>query len=377
MKRGFFWTLMLACGAALMDLDLSLSAQPKPSQSDMSIDAKAKVEAIASLARGLKDEYVFPDIGDKVAKMLEERSARGEYDSVTNAKGFSDVLTKQMQEIAKDKHLRFLYNAQVLPAVLPSAKPGEGPPPDARQLLRLRRNNYEFEKVEHLSGNIGYLKLNAFVEAERGGGVAAGAMAFLANTDALIIDLRQNGGGEPSMLALLASYFFSGPVHLNDLAYRINGTREYDVSQTWTQPYVPGQRYLDRDVYILTSGQTFSAAEEFTYDLQALRRATVVGETTAGGANPGGPYRVADHFYAAMPRGHSINPVTKTNWEGKGIEPDVKVPEQDALKTAQRLALEHLVKKTTDEQSLAALKRALANLGGPSPSPLPKREGED
>ena len=377
MKRGFFWTLMLACWAGLVDLDLSLSAQPKPSQPDMSIDAKAKVEAIASLARGLKDEYVFPDIGDKVAKMLEERSVRGEYDSVTNAKGFSDVLTKQMQEIAKDKHLRFLYNAQVLPAVLPSAKPGEGPPPDARQLLRLRRNNYEFEKVEHLSGNIGYLKLNAFVEAERGGGVAAGAMAFLANTDALIIDLRQNGGGEPSMLALLGSYFFSGSVHLNDLAYRISGTRDYHVTQTWTQPYVPGQRYLDKEVFILTSARTFSAAEEFTYDLQALRRATVVGETTAGGANPGGPYRVTDHFYAAMPRGHSINPVTKTNWEGKGIEPDVKVPEQDALKTAQRLALEHLVKKTTDEQSLAALKRALANLGGPSPSPLPKREGEN
>jgi len=362
MKRGFFWTLMLACGAGLVDLDSSVPAQPKPNQPDMAIDAKAKAEAIASLSRGLKDEYVFPDLGDKVARMLEERSARGEYDSVTNAKAFTELLTKQMQEIAKDKHLRFLYSAQVLPAVLPSAKPGEEPPPDARQLVRLRRNNYEFEKVEHLSGNIGYLKVNAFLDAERGGGVAAGAMAFLANTDALIIDLRQNGGGEPSMLALLASYFFSGSVHLNDLAYRISGTRDYQVTQTWTQPYVPGQRYLDKAVFILTSARTFSAAEEFTYDLQALRRATVVGETTAGGANPGGPYRVTDHFYAAMPRGHSINPVTKTNWEGKGIEPDVKVPEQDALKTAQRLALEHLIKNTTDEQALAALNRALTTL---------------
>src|SRR5262245_17010541 len=339
-----------------------LTAQPTPDQPDLSIDAKVTAESIASLATGLKEEYVFPDVGERVARMLEERSARGEYRSVTGAKAFSDLLTRQMQEIAHDKHLRFIYSARVLPAVLPSPTPATMPPPDARQLHRLRMSNYEFERVERLSGNIGYLKVNAFVDAERGGGVAAGAMAFLANTDALIIDLRQNGGGEPSMLALLASYFFSGPVHLNDLAYRVKGTRDYDITQTWTQPYVPGQRYLDREVYFLVGGQTFSAAEEFTYDLQALRRATVVGQTTAGGANPGGPYRISDHFYAAMPRGHSINPVTKTNWEGTGIAPDVSVTEKDALTAAQRLALQHLIKKATDEQSLAALNRALAAL---------------
>jgi C-terminal processing protease CtpA/Prc len=125
---------------------------------------------------------------------------------------------------------------------------------------------------------------------------------------------------------------------------------------------VPGQRYIDKEVYILTSPRTFSAAEEFTYDLQALKRVTVVGETTAGGANPGGPYRLGDHFYAAMPRGHSINAVTKSNWEGKGIEPDVKVPEARALKTAHRIALQHLIEKTTDPQALGSLKQALATL---------------
>jgi len=340
----------------------SLTAQPTPNQPDLTIDAKAITDAIASLTKGLREEYVFPDVGDKVARMLEERHARGEYRSVTSAKAFGDALTTQMQEVAHDKHLRVVYSARVLPAVLPSPTPDSMPPPDARQLQRLRTSNYEFEKVERLAGNIGYLKVNAFVDAERGGGVAAGAMAFLANTDALIIDLRQNGGGEPSMLALLASYFFSGSVHLNDLAYRVKGTRAYAITQTWTQPYVPGQRYLDREVYILVSGQTFSAAEEFTYDLQALRRATVVGEATAGGANPGGPYRISDHFYAAMPRGHSINPVTKTNWEGTGIAPDVGAPAKDALTAAQRLALQHLIKTATDEQSLAVLNRALAAL---------------
>jgi hypothetical protein len=328
----------------------------------MPVDARTKTETIASLARGLRDAYVFPDLAERVAAMLEERHARGEYASTTSAIAFCDLVTKQMLEISRDKHLRLIYSSRDLPSSMPAPRPGAVPPPSARMLLQLRMSNYQFEKVERLRGNVGYLKVNAFVDAERGGAVAAGAMAFLANTDALIIDLRQNGGGEPSMVALLASYFFSGPVHLNDLAFRLEGTKDYDVTQVWTLPHLPGQRYLDKELYILTSPRTFSAAEEFTYDLQALKRATIVGETTAGGANPGGPYRLGDHFYAAMPRGHSINPVTKTNWEGKGIEPDVRVPEADALKMAHRQALQHLIEKTTDPQAVASLRQALATL---------------
>jgi hypothetical protein len=327
----------------------------------MSIDANTRTEVIASLAKGLRDAYVFADVGEKVAAMLQARNARGEYNSVLSAAAFSDLVTKQMFEATKDKHLRLMYSSRALPSI-PPFKPGVLPPPSARELLQRRANNYEFEKVEHLSGNVGYVKLNAFMDAARGGGVVAGAMAFLANTDALIIDLRQNGGGEPSMVALLASYFFSDGVHLADLAYRLEGTRDYDTTQMWTSAYVPGERYVDKDVYILTSKRTFSAAEEFTYDLQALKRAVVVGETTAGGANPVAPYRLTEHFYAGIPRGHSINPVTKTNWEGKGITPDVEVPEVDALKTARRLALQRLIDKTTDSQTAASLKRALASL---------------
>lgn len=146
----------------------------------------------------------------------------------------------------------------------------------------MKKDNYGFEKVERLSGNIGYLKLTGFADAERGGDTVAGAMAFLANTDALIIDLRENHGGTPEMVDLLASYFFSGDrsVHLNDLSWRKEGTREHDVQQWWTLPYVPGRRYVNKEVYILTSHNTPSAAEEFTYDLKALKRVTVVGETT-------------------------------------------------------------------------------------------------
>ena len=164
------------------------------------------------------------------------------------------------------------------------------------------------------------------------------------------------------MFALLVSYFVTGDVHVIDFAFRIAGTRDYNVRQTWTLPYVSGRRYVDKEVYILTSQRTFSIAEAFTDVLQSLKRATVVGETTGGGANGGGPYRIGDHFFVSMPMAHFDNALTKTNWEGKGIAPDIKVPEKDALSTAQRLALRHLVEKTTDQQALAVLKQALATL---------------
>jgi C-terminal processing protease CtpA/Prc len=328
------------------------------------MDAKTRAETIASLTKALRAAYVFPDVGDAVAQMLEERNARGEYNSITSAKAFSELLTKQMRDTAHDKHLAFGYVSEVLPP-MPVSKAGEPPPsPCAECELRsARARNYGFETAERLGGNVGYLKFNGFVDAEGGDAVAAGAMALLANTDALIIDLRENHGGGPSMFAFLASYFFSKPVHLMDLVWRRAGTTDYNITPTWTLPYVPGHRYVANEVYVLTSERTFSVAEAFTDALKTQKRATVVGETTGGGANGGGPYRISDHFFAGMPMGHLDNPATKTNWEGKGIEPDIKVPEKDALQTAQRLALQHLVEKTTDQQALASLKQALATLG--------------
>jgi len=295
--------------------------------------------------------------------MLEERNIRGEYDAITSAKALSALLSQQMSETAHDKHLGLAYSAGILPA-LPVSIAGEPPPsPDPpAELRQARANNYGFERVERLGGNIGYLKFDAFVDAEGGNAVAAGAMAFVANTDALILDLRENGGGGPSMFALLASYFFQDRVHLIDLSWRIAGTTDYSIRETWTVPSVPGQRYIDKTVYILTSQRTFSVAEALTDALQTHKRAVVVGETTGGGANAGGPYRIDDHFFAAIPMGRLDNPVTRTNWEGKGIAPDINVPEKDALSTAQRLALQRLIETTTSQQSLAALKRALAAL---------------
>lgn len=136
------------------------------------MDAKTRAEAIASLTKALRAAYVFPDVGDAVATMLEERNARGEYNSITSAKAFSDLLTRQMSETAHDKHLGFVYSSGVLPP-LPVSKSGEPPPsPSPGGVLRqARANNYGFETVERLSGNVGYLKFNAFVDAEGGDAV--------------------------------------------------------------------------------------------------------------------------------------------------------------------------------------------------------------
>jgi hypothetical protein len=339
----------------------SVRAQMRDNGPDMPIDATAKGEVIRNLTRGLRDAYVFPEVGERAAAMLETRLAGKEYDSVTTARAFGDLLTQQLLEIAKDKHLRVRYSSQPLPAG--SGDPRRGGPP-AGMVAQQRKNNFAFERVERLSGNIGYLKLNGFMDPAGAGAVAAGAMAFLANTDALIIDLRQNGGGRPDMVAVLASYFFraDAKVHLNDLANRVEGTKNYETMESWTLPTLPAERYLDKPVYILTSPRTFSGAEEFSYDLQALKRATIVGEPSGGGANPGGPLRLGDHFEAFMPRGHAINPITKTNWEGTGVQPDVRAPQADALNTAQALALKALIAKSTDPQEQAALTQALASV---------------
>ena len=170
-------------------------------------------------------------------------------------------------------------------------------------------------------------------------------MNFVANTEALIFDLRQNGGGDPEMVAHICSYLFGDrPVHLNDLYWR----KQNKTDEFWTKPAVAAKKFSG-DVYILTSSRTFSGAEEFSYDLKNLKRALVIGETTGGGAHPGGVARLSDHFGVFVPVGRAISPITKTNWEGTGVEPDVKVPKELPLKTAYSMALTKSLANTKNE----------------------------
>jgi len=220
--------------------------------------------------------------------------------------------------------------------------------------------NFGFEKIDRLAGNIGYLRVDGFMPTDVGAETAIAAMSFLANTDALIFDLRYSvNGGDPTMSTLLSSYLFdSEPVHLGDIYWR-EGNR---TRQIWTMPYVPGKKYLRKEVYFLTSKDTISAGEGFVYDLQNLKRVTVIGETTAGAANPGFEYRINEHFFMFLPMGRAINPITKTNWEGTGVKPDIEVPAEQALKTAHLMALKKLLATATDERAKGQLRGVIETL---------------
>lgn len=308
----------------------------KRDQPDRTIDAASRARVIDGLLKLLNENYVFPETARKMEQAIRVRAAGHEYDGVTSAKALAKLLTDQLREVSHDKHLRVFYSAEALP---PESKRTE-PTPEERAKMRdlFSTMNFGFEKVERLDGNIGYLDLRAFAPADMAGDTAAGAMSLLANTDALILDLRHNGGGDPDMVALLCSYLFPADrvVHLNDI-YKRPGNSTH---QWWTVSYLPGKRLCDKPVYVLTSKHTFSAAEECTYNLKNLKRAVIVGETTGGGAHPGGIHRLDDHFSVFVPSGRAINPITKTNWEGTGVVPDVAVPADLALKTAYLAALE-------------------------------------
>jgi C-terminal processing protease CtpA/Prc len=180
-------------------------------------------------------------------------------------------------------------------------------------------------------------------------------MNFLANADAVVIDLRRNGGGSPAMIQLISSYFLPESTHLNSFENR----GEDEMAQFWSFYFVPGKSMFDTDLYVLTSQRTFSAAEEFTYNLKNLKRATIIGETTGGGAHPGGTRIVNDYYLVWVPTGRAVNPVTKTNWEGTGIAPDIAVESDKALDKARMVALDKLVKKAPDEEAEARLRWAL------------------
>ncbi len=335
-----------------------LFAQPQMrNMPDAPIDATARAQVIDAILKRLNDSYVFPETAKQMETAIRERASKGEYDSVAGAQAFAEKLTNDLQAVSRDKHLRVRYSPDPLP-VRPERRE---PTADERaeNQKRLGWMNHGFEKVERLPGNIGYIAFRGFFDEEAGAETVAAAMNFVSNTEALIIDLRQNGGGNPAMVALVCSYLFGPePVHLNDLYWREgNRTEEF-----WTRKEVAGRRYLNKDVYVLTSNRTFSGAEEFAYNLKNLKRATIVGETTGGGAHPGGGFRLNEHFQAFIPTGRAISPITKTNWEGTGVEPDVKVASDLALKTAHVAALRKSVNNIKEERLKQDVQELIDNL---------------
>ncbi|MFF5210897.1 S41 family peptidase [Streptosporangium sp. NPDC000396] len=290
---------------------------------------------IDALCAHVVKNYVFPDVGERVAEVLKARLAQGEYEPITTDEAFALAVTADLQSVNGDKHLRLQHTVDPIP------EQDAGPVFDpVAYRAEVELDGYGFARVERLAGNVGHLAITAMHDAAVAGHAAIAAMNLVAHTDALIIDLRGNGGGDPFMVALLCSYLFDEPTHLNDLYFRPTDSTE----QFWTHAYVPGPSFGGgKPVYVLTSGSTFSAAEEFTYNLQSRGRATIVGERTKGGAHPGDRYRVDTHLRVFVPIGRAINPVTGSNWEGTGVVPDVDLPAESAFDHAYRLALRHVL----------------------------------
>jgi hypothetical protein len=293
------------------------------------IDRATRVAVVGRAAAVLDSFYFSPAIGKQLGDSLRARLARGAYDRYRNGPGLALRLNADLAEIAHDRHMGIRYSVPALP---PKRPDGEAPAAPSRE--DLDQSNCGFKKVEQLDGNVGYVRFDSFEETEPCGSTASAAMTFLAGTRALIIDLRENNGGKPEMVAFIASYLFDRRTHLGDLWDRFaDSTHHY-----WTEDSVAGRRFGGaKPVYVLTSAQTFSAAEAFAYHLQALKRVTVVGETTGGGAHAASEGRLGDHFAFSVSWGNSINPITGTNWEGVGVVPDVKASADEALAAALQL----------------------------------------
>jgi Peptidase family S41/N-terminal domain of Peptidase_S41 in eukaryotic IRBP len=308
----------------------------------------------------LRTNYVFPEVAEQAATAVEARLAAGEYDDLDEIT-LTELLTRHLQDVTGDKHLRLRLGGGPPPGgprpggPRPGGPgpggpepgdPGRSPEPDnheARRLAMRRRgqlDNFGIRRVERLDGNVGYLDLRRVAMAANAGPAVAAAMELVAGTYALILDLRRNGGGSPDGVTLWCSYLLTEePTHLNDIFHADTG----ETRQFWALPYVPGTRYVDRPVYVLTSHRTFSGGEELCYNLQALERAELIGETTGGGAHPTRGFPISRAVMIGIPFARSVNPVTGTNWEGTGVIPDVAVPEAEAYDVAYAKALRHVL----------------------------------
>jgi len=300
---------------------------------DKSISKDYKENVIQKLSQLMNDYYVFPEVAKLTDEHLRAQLLDGYYDQFENDETFAVALTNSVQAINKDKHMRIRASQPYMAPEKSQKKIIE------EKIVRIdnsRKSNAGFKTVETLEGNVGYLDLRGFAGLETGKKVADAYMRLLARTDAIIIDLSKNGGGSPRMVQYLCSYFFDQKLHLNSLYWREgNRTEEF-----WTLDEVGGLRMPDTPLFIITSERTFSAAEEFSYNMQTQKRATLVGQTTGGGANPGGNQRINDNLSVFIPTGKAINPITKTNWEGVGVIPEEETSIENAYDKALDLAQE-------------------------------------
>lgn len=313
-----------------------------PAPTPFIIDSASRKEAIDALVASLNAHYVFPETARRIETFLRSQQQQGAYDAIVDGDQLAARLTADVRGIAHDAHMEVAASAQVLPpqpamdfrsldlAGDPKALDAS---PDLRRIgaIEKRIGNYGIAKAERITPRIAYLKISRFPPPHLVAQHYADTIGPLADADAMIIDLRDNGGGFPHTVALLASYFVDQRTHVSDLWSRDTGK----TLQFWTTDSVAGTRFGGKKpLLVLVGPGTKSAGEDFAYAMQALKRATIMGETTWGGAHAAGNHRLGDHFSARIPDYRSINPVTGTNWEGKGVVPEVAARPADALAAA-------------------------------------------
>jgi len=313
-----------------------------PDDGSLAAEQLSGREIVAKAMELLRANYVFPDQAERAATAIGARLEAGEYDHLDEIT-LTERLTRDLQEITGDRHLGVRLGGGPGPPRERVPEPEEPRDHEARRLAmrqRGRLDNFGIRRVERLDGNVGYLDVRRVAMPANAGPAITAAMELVAGTYALLLDLRHNHGGSPEGVVVWCSYLLDErPTHLNDIFHADTG----ETRQFWGLPYVPGTRYLERPVYVLTSGHTFSGGEDFAYTLQALGRAQVIGETTGGGAHPTRPFPISAAVHIGIPFARSINPVTGTNWQGTGVVPDVAVPEAEAYDVAYAKALEHVL----------------------------------
>lgn len=310
------------------------------------VDRADQTRIVQNLFQKVKEFYLFPEQVDDLCSQVMEQLASADYADINDGEFFAYALTTYIQAITRDEHFWVKFHSDVLPDQGGSMR--NNPDWIESQRLLAEQDNYGFHKVERLPGNIGYVDIHYFHRTDWSGNLATAAMNFIANMNALIIDLRKCLGGYPDMVNLVSSYLFGEqPVHFDSVYWRDqNQPQEF-----WTLDDIPGKRFVDKPVFLLISKTTFSAGEGFAYGLQAQQRAVLVGEKTDGGAHLVASFTLHPHFEASIPIGRSINPVTKKNWQGCGVIPDFEVPEDQSFDLAYRLALEAVLNHAGRENS--------------------------
>lgn len=320
-----------------------------------SLSLSERKSTLEKLIAKIENGYVVPASGLIAIDKLRTMDQSGAYDSLSDPKYFAARVTTDLREVTHDKHIALFFDPEKKTPVptAPAAQAITAQPPHERY-------NYGFYKLERLRGNVGYLDLRSFENATSAKATATAYMEGLSNFDAVILDLRNNGGGYTPMAVWIASYFFGkNKIHFTDMQW----TDEKRTIELWTNDSLPGKGLQNQDLYILVSRKTFSAAEDFTYSMQQLKRATIIGDTTGGGAHMGrGVERLSAWFTAFIPTGQSINPITKTNWENIGVIPDIFLTSDDMITQVQILALTKILERETDSNWQNNLRQSIAEL---------------